>query len=138
VRLDRVRSGPINPNPWTPSFPGAKGFGNVTTGGRGGAVYHVTNLDDSGTGSFRDAVSTPGRIIVFDTSGYIVATSPVVVKSDLTIAGQTAPGEGIGFMGAEASFSNSNEYRLPLYAVRQGSLDPNAKKSGINLLNTIA
>lgn len=122
--------------PGLPSFPGAKGFGNVTTGGRGGAVYHVTNLDDSGTGSFRDAVSTPGRIIVFDTSGYIVATSPVVVKSDLTIAGQTAPGEGIGFMGAEASFSNSTNIVCRFMRFRQGSLDPNAKKSGINLLNT--
>jgi len=119
-----------------PSFPGAKGFGSVATGGRGGAVYHVTNLGDSGTGSFRDAVSKSGRTIVFDTSGYIVVTSPVVVKSDLTIAGQTASGEGIGVMGREVSFSNSTNIVCRHIRFRQGSLDPDAKKSGLNLLNT--
>jgi hypothetical protein len=122
--------------PCLPSFPGAKGFGNVTTGGRGGTVYHVTNLNDTGAGSFRDAVSGSGRIIVFDISGYIVASSPVVVKSDITIAGQTAPGEGIGLMGAEVSFSNSTNIVCRHIRFRQGDLDPNPKKSGLNLLNT--
>jgi hypothetical protein len=110
------------------------GFGNVATGGRGGTVYHVTNLSDAGAGSFRDAVSQSGRIVVFDTSGYIVLSTPVSVKSDITIAGQTAPGEGIGIMGREVSFSNSTNIVCRFVRFRQGMLDPDAKKSGINLL----
>ncbi|HEY4786131.1 MAG TPA: hypothetical protein VIH57_08775, partial [Bacteroidales bacterium] len=88
------------------SFPGAVGYGSHATGGRYGTVYHVTNLDDSGTGSFRDAVSVSNRIIVFDVSGYINLKSAVSCKSNLTIAGQTAPGEGIGFKSGEISFAN--------------------------------
>lgn len=88
------------------SFPGAVGYGSHATGGRKGSVYHVTNLDDSGPGSFRDAVSTSNRIIVFDVSGYIILKTAVSCKSNLTIAGQTAPGEGIGFRGGEISFAN--------------------------------
>ena len=117
------------------SFPTAVGVGKLATGGRGGTVYHVTNLNDSGTGSFRDAVSVSNRIIVFDVGGYINLSTPISVKSNITIAGQTAPGGGIGIMGREVSFANSSNIIVRYMRFRQGKLDADATKSGINLLD---
>ena len=103
------------------AFPEAQGFGRHATGGRDGKVYHVTNLNDAGAGSFRDAVSQPQRIVVFDVGGYIALKTAVSVKSDVTIAGQSAPGEGIGFRGGEISFANASNVVLRHVRIRPGS-----------------
>lgn len=93
------------------AFPGAEGFGRFATGGRGGEVYRVTNLNDSGKGSFRDAVSQPGRTIVFGVSGVIKVGGKISVAPRITIAGQTAPGEGITLYGNGVSFKDSTIVR---------------------------
>ena len=79
-----------------PAFPGAEGHGRYVTGGRGGKIVHVTNLNDSGTGSFRAAVSgSEKKIVVFDVAGVIALQSNLKIGANTTILGQTAPYPGI-------------------------------------------
>lgn len=93
------------------AFPGAEGFGRFASGGRGGTVYHVINLNDTGSGSFRDAVSKPDRTIVFDVSGVIKIKDKITAAPGITLAGQTAPGTGITVYGNSVSFSGNTIVR---------------------------
>jgi autotransporter-associated beta strand protein len=116
-----------------PAFPGAMGFGRNATGGRAGIVYRVTTLADSGPGSFRDAVSQPNRIVVFNVGGYVTLFSGVSVRENITIAGQTAPGGGIGFKGDEISFGSRNNIICRHIRVRPGSETDSINDVGISL-----
>lgn len=105
------------------AFPGAQGWGRYAQGARAAAsptVYHVTTLSDSGAGSLRDAVSQPNRIVVFDVSGIIRISSRITFASNLYVAGQTAPGEGITVYGDGVSFSGSDNIICRYLRVRMG------------------
>jgi len=118
-----------------PAFPGAEGFGAAATGGRGGEIYHVTNLDDSGKGSFRDAVSKPHRMVVFDVGGYIDLKSAVQVADNITIAGQSAPGMGIGVKNYEVSVSKGKNIIVRYMRFRLGLTPKEEKKYSIGCAN---
>lgn len=103
------------------AFPGAEGYGKYTAGGRGGRVIMVTNLNDSGPGSLRDAVEQTGpRIVRFDVCGTIVLESPLRVNNDsITIEGQTAPGKGICLRGYPMTI-NASEAIIRYLHIRVG------------------
>ena len=111
------------------AFPGAEGFGATASGGRGGAVCHVTNLDDSGAGSLRDAVSQPHRIVVFDVGGIINLKLHLTFASHLTVAGQTASGDGITVSGQDISFSNQQNVIVRYLRFRSSHLTSNGTKT---------
>ena len=115
------------------AFPEALGFGANVTGGRGGSVYHVTNLNDEGAGSFRDAVSQGNRIVVFDVGGIINIKTAVSIKSNITIAGQTAPGEGIAIHGGKLSTGKQSNIIIRYLRIRPGENTASEKDDGLNL-----
>ncbi|HEY3762536.1 MAG TPA: hypothetical protein VGN23_12385 [Verrucomicrobiae bacterium] len=117
-----------------PAFPGAEGFGAQATGGNGGQTYTVTNLDDSGPGTFRDAVSAPHRTIVFSVGGVIHLQSNLTVNSDTSILGQTAPGDGITLYGHSLSFSDAHNIIVRYLRIREGIAGDKGKCS-INIVN---
>jgi hypothetical protein len=104
-----------------PAFPGAEGGGMYSYGGRGGKVIVVTSLEDSGKGTFREACETGGaRIIVFNVSGIIRLKSPLIIRAPyITIAGQTAPGDGICVAG-ESVWINTHDVVIRHMRFRRG------------------
>ena len=118
-KVARAAIARINPQ-HLPAFPGAEGFGALATGGRGGDIVHVTNLRDSGPGSFREAVGRPNRFVVFDVGGIIELATEVPVSSNLTILGQTAPGEGICFYKNTVALDGVSNIIVRFLRFRQG------------------
>lgn len=124
--LSKVITAQVNtaqPVPVTiPAFPGAEGWGAQSKGGRSGLVIKVTNLNDSGPGSFREAVMNPNpRIVIFDISGTITLKSDLTIKSPyLTIAGQTAPGDGICLKGWPLNIAETHDIIIRCIRVRPG------------------
>lgn len=121
----------------TPAFPGAGGFGRFAKGARGVSsrqVYIVSNLNDNGAGSFRDAVSQPGRIVVFAVGGIIRLNTDVVVSPNVTIAGQTAPGDGIVLVNKRVTFTGASNTICRFLRVRLGATG-NSGKDASGLAN---
>ena len=112
------------------AFPGAAGWGRFAKGARASSspkVLHVTNLNDSGTGSLRWAVTQSNAIVVFDVAGVIIPKSTIVFGKNLYIAGQTAPGEGITVYGNRCSFSGSDNLICRYLRWRMGHIGPKGK-----------
>ncbi len=118
----------------TLAFPEATGFGRYTTGARGAAnpeIYFVTNLNDSGPGSFRDAVSKEGRFVIFKVGGIINTQSQISIPKNTTIAGQTAPGEGIVLLGSRVTFTGAGNTISRYIRIRFGSTAQGQDTSGL-------
>jgi len=114
-----------------PAFPGAMGGGEFSFGGRGGKVITVTSLADSGPGTFREACETGGaRIVVFNVAGIIQLKTPVIIRAPyITIAGQTAPGDGVCIAG-ETVWANTHDVVVRHMRFRRGSTDVGRRDDG--------
>jgi pectinesterase len=120
------------------AFPTAEGFGRFARGGRGGDVYHVTSLGDDGSGSLREGIrsATGPRTIVFDLSGTIVLQSRLVIdKSYITIAGQSAPGDGICLRDHTFRIKNASHIIVRYLRFRLGDQNK-PRPSGDDCINT--
>ena len=122
IAITTVTSGPALADELLPAFQGAEGFGAYTPGGRGGKIINVTNLNDSGPGSLRAAVETEGpRIVVFRVSGYIDLQKPLrIYHPYITIAGQTAPGDGICLRNYELAIGGTHDVVVRYLRSRPG------------------
>jgi hypothetical protein len=115
------------------AFPGAEGFGRNALGGRGGEVCHVTTLNDAGAGSLRDCISQSNRTVVFDVGGWITLASNLgILQSNITIAGQTAPGGGIGVRGHKVSVGGKHIV-MRFLRVRRGILVTTARDDAMTV-----
>lgn len=120
------------------AFPDAEGYGRYARGGRGGKVVHVTNLNDSGTGSLRAAVENEigPRTIVFDVGGVITLASRLTLSSDqVTFAGQTAPGKGIVIRSCPFGMSGADDAIIRFLKVRLGYTGTTWDGTGLNGCN---
>jgi len=115
-----------------PAFPGAEGGGMYSFGGRGGRVIVVTNLNDDGPGSFRNACEQGGaRIIVFNVSGIIRLHSPLIIRAPyITIAGQSAPGDGVCVAG-ETVWVNTHDVVIRFMRFRRGETNVGRRDDAI-------
>lgn len=117
------------------AFPQAEGFGKYAAGARGvknPEIYIVNTLNDSGPGSFREAVSKPGRFVIFKVNGIINLQSEINVASNLTIAGQTAPGNGVVLYGQKVSFTGANNTIARFLKIRLGNVANNSKNTDVS------
>lgn len=141
-RVDEIASGGVitKGNTWHfrtrhLAFRGAEGYGRFARGGRGGIVVHVTNLNDDGEGSFRQAVTNNNgqpRTVVFDVSGIIRLNSRLVMGSNITVAGQTAPGKGVCFRAAPLGVSSDDICRFIRMRLGGGPTYDGMGMAGVN------